>query len=353
MTGRRILVLSAGDSSGVNFCRSVGQSKKGYFVVGCDSSAYRLQFPDVDKRVQSPDPKQEDEYLRFVGDLVEREKIALIYAADTNQELHLLSEHRGRFDGKVFLPAVEAVRFYEDKWRTYEVCQAAGVRVPESRRIDTPGDVEDVVSCFGEIWLRATHGSGGRGSLRTRDAELAKAWVRHYDGFGRFMAARVLPGKMATWIGIWWHGELVVGQGRERLSWEYAHLSPSGVTGITGAQQTTDDAEITSTAIACIKAAPFEPHGLVSVDMTYDARGSPNITEIQASRFYSSIHFLTEAGLNLPDIYLELGLSGCIPDLPKRQNPLASGLLWLKSVDSLPILTTPARIAQNISLPYD
>jgi carbamoyl-phosphate synthase large subunit len=175
---------------------------------------------------------------------------------------------------------------------------------------------------------------------------LAKGWIDRYSGWGSFTAAEVLTKETATWIGLWLEGELAVCQGRRRLHWEYGSLSPSGVTGITGAQSTTSDSKIHQVALAAVASLPVVPHGIVSVDMTYDAGGVPNPTEIQASRFYTSIQFLAEAGLNLPEMYVEMALSGVIPPLERRAHPLPDDLLWLKSIDSQPILMDLVTLGQ-------
>lgn len=341
----RIFVLSAGDPTGINFCRSLGLVPGKYHIIGSDTNVYRLALATADERVLLPDPQSEN-YLSSLIAAVGRSGAHIVYASDTNAELAILSDNRERIPATIFLPARDAIALYEDKWLSYQCFEASGLPVPETRRLQEPRDVEECVSAFGSVWLRATHGSGGRGSLATDDAELAKAWIRRHDGWGQFTAARVLTRRMATWSAVWWHGQLVVAQGRHRLHWEYGNLSPSGVTGITGAQSTTDDAIITETAMAAIASTRHVPHGIVSVDLTYDDRGRPNPTEIQGSRFYSSIHFLAAAGLNFPDIYVSLALSGALPTFETRINPLPSGLLWLKGVDCLPQMTTCEAIDQ-------
>ena len=184
--------------------------------------------------------------------------------------------------------------------------------------------------------------------MPTSDPRLAAAWISRHNGWGTFTASELLTKKMATWIGLWYEGQLIASQGRERLHWEYASLSPSGVTGITGAQVTTNAPAICEVARKAIDALPFSPHGIVSVDLTYDRQRNPNPTEIQASRFYTSILFLATAGLNLPDLYIQLALTGNASALPSV-NPLPDGLLWLKSVDCQPQLTTVKEFERQVA----
>ncbi|WP_349367917.1 hypothetical protein [Salinarimonas sp.] len=345
----RVLVLSAGDPAGINFCKSLRLEPDAFRILGADTDPYRLHLAVADERHLLPSAA-EPGYLDALVRLVRRLAPDLVYAADTNRELEIVSEHRDALDAPVFLPRVEAVRVYEDKWECTRRCVAAGITVPETILLRGPADLEQAFARFGSVWLRATHGSGGRGSLPTTDPVLARAWIERHRGWGSFTAAERLTSRMATWIGLWRNGELVVAQGRRRLHWEYAHLSPSGVSGITAAQATTSDPQIETIARATIAAAGFAPHGIVSVDLTYDDASIPNPTEIQASRFYTSIQFLARAGLNLPAMYVRLGVGLDVDGYPTGSSPLADDLVWLKTVDAEPILTDMASIDRNAAL---
>ncbi|MEZ4313111.1 MAG: hypothetical protein R3F14_34250 [Polyangiaceae bacterium] len=343
---RRVLILSAGDPAGMNFCRSLKLVGRKYHIIGTDTNVFRLGLATADEHYLLPDPDT-DAYVPALLRLIEGTRPDFVYASDTNLELALLSQHREDIRVAHLLPPKEAVAVYEDKWLSYCCFKAAGLTVPETILVNSPADLREALRKLGRVWLRATRGSGGRASIATDDLELATAWTRRHQGWGSFTAAEVLTKRMATWIGVWWNGDLVVGQGRERLHWEYSQLSPSGVTGITGAQCTTSDKVITETALAAIRSAGHPAHGIVSVDMTFDAHGRPNPTEIQASRFYTSIQFLAEAGLNLPDIYVELGIRRQVPPLSVRINPLPDGLVWLKAVDCVPVMTTMQALEQT------
>ena len=342
----RILVLSSGDGTGINFCNSLKLIDKKYYIIGTDTNIYRIHYATADEYYLLPDPNS-NEYWPTLLKLIRKTKPDFIYASDTNKELMLLSNRREEISTSLFLPTKSAVSIYEDKWQSYKCFQAAGIKVPQTILISQKSDIDKSIRQFGNIWLRSTYGSGGYGSISTNDPILAEAWVNRYNGWGHFTAAEVLSKRMATWIGLWINGKLVVCQGRYRLHWEYANLAPSGVTGITGAQSTTSNPLIHKIALEAIHSIPHAPHGIVSVDFTYDSDGIPNPTEIQASRFYSSIYFLSKAGINFPDIYVTIGLTGEMPYLPNREHPLADNLVWLKTIDFPPKLTTLEEITLN------
>ena len=85
--------------------------------------------------------------------------------------------------------------------------------------------------------------------------------------------------------------------------------------------------------------------------MAYDRNGVPNPTEINISRFFTTVRFFTEAGLNLPRIFRDIGLEGKLPDLPQKINPLPNGLMWLRGMDTAPRLMTDADLRREIVFP--
>ena len=204
----------------------------------------------------------------------------------------------------------------------------------------------------GRIWLRASSiGGGGKGAIPTADFSMAKAWIDHYRGWGDFVAAQMLTPDTVTWLSIWREGELIVAQSRERRGWTHGNRSISGVTGVTKVGATCDNKEVTRVAIEAIKAVSAKPHGIFGVDMAYDKNGVPNPTEINISRFFTTVLFFTEAGLNLPEIFKDIALYEELPKLEKKINPLPCGLLWLRGMDVAPRLMTEQNVTQEITFP--
>jgi carbamoyl-phosphate synthase large subunit len=104
--------------------------------------------------------------------------------------------------------------------------------------------------------------------------------------------------------------------------------------------------------MAAVKAVSVVPNGIYGVDMAYDRNGVPNPTEINISRFFTTIQFFTEAGLNMPKILRDLALYGRRPTLHKKLNPLPDGLLWLRAMDCRPLLTTREKIEKELLRPF-
>jgi hypothetical protein len=201
----------------------------------------------------------------------------------------------------------------------------------------------------GTIWLRAMSiGGGGKGALPTHDFDKAVEWIDNCEGWGDFVAAELLTQDTITWLSIWNEGALVVAQTRRRKGWAHASLSASGVTGITKVGETCSDAMVDNVAMRAVRAVSDVPHGIYGVDMAYDKNGVPNPTEINISRFFTTIQFFAEAGLNMPKILKDIILYQKSPGLPQALNPLPNGLLWLRAMDTPPMLTTIDEMSKRL-----
>ena len=149
-------------------------------------------------------------------------------------------------------------------------------------------------------------------------------------------------------MSLWHHGELIVAQGRKRLYWELAKISPSGVTGATGAGVTVSDPNLDEIAQRAVRAIDQQPHGLFGVDMTYDRNGTPNPTEINIGRFFTTHQFFAELGLNMPHMFVTLGCGETLPAIPQRLSPLPDDMVWIRGIDFEPVLVEQAAIDDTI-----
>lgn len=342
----RVLVLGVGGAPSTNVVRSLKKKRGVYYLVGTDANPYYLARAETDKTYLVPkagDPA----FLPKLRDIIQKERIEYVHIQN-DKEVAVISDHRNEIPATLFLPSQDTVRICQDKYASYLRWKQAGLRVPETMPINTEDDVKRAFSLFdGMIWLRFTTGAAGNGSLKPKNVQQAIAWINFHDGWGKFAAARVLEPESVTWMSIWYHGELIVAQGRKRLYWEASHLAPSGVTGITGAGVTIDDPVVDEISMKAIKAIDPSPHGLYGVDLTYDHAGIPNPTEINIGRFFTTHLFFTELGLNMPHIAVSLAL-GKKPKLPKKRiNPLEPGWVWIRGVDFTPILIREENIGNN------
>ncbi len=337
---KNILVLGTGGSATTNFIRSLRLSGEKFNIIGTDSNKYYIQRSEADKNYLIPLCTHQD-YISALKNIVKKEKIDFIHLQN-DKEISVISEYRKEFKDKLFLPSKETIRICLDKYRSYLKWKNV-VPQPKKFIIKTKANLK---SAFKELngikWLREITGAGGRGSLKTEDLDEAFYWINKHNGWGKFEVAEYLSDQSITWSSIWKDGKLIVAQGRKRLFWELAANTLSGVTGATGAAVTISDNVLDGIAEASILAIDKKPHGIFSVDLTYDKNGAPNPTEINISRFFTTILFFTEAGLNMPLMYTKLFFNEAIK-VDKRYNPLTDNYVWIRGMDFLPKLLTPEK----------
>jgi hypothetical protein len=340
---KRILVTGAGGSPAIGFTRSLRSASEKFHLIGFDTNPYTLQRAETDERYLVPRVSDPD-YLPVACDIINETKPDLMHI-QISAEMIAISALRHELPCKTFLPRHETIIACEDKFASFVLWNEAGLKVPETLLLEGPADLTRAFEELGpRLWLRFTSGSAGRGAFPTSDPDEAYLWVEFHKGWGQFTAAECLEEQTITWQSIWKNGELIVAQSRKRLYWEFANRVRSGVTGITGTGVTVSDPMVDEIAIKAIRAIDPAPNGVFGVDLTYDREGVPNPTEINIGRFFTTHQFFTQAGLNMPYIFVQCGLNLKIPTLSKRINPLPPGLAWVRGMDIHPVLTTMAKI---------
>lgn len=350
----KILIAGAGGAPSEGVINSLLRSKKNEIILGMGSEPTDLVLSQAHEKFYVPyanTPEYKEALLTILKserpDLVHfQNDLEIFHASMFRDEIHALGV-------KTFMPSHEVIDTCVHKYKTYLKCKEAGIIVPQNIIVNNEDDLKRSFSELGDsegkIWLRASSiGGGGKGALPTNDFLFAKGWIERYNGWGDFVAAEMLTPDTVTWLSIWHEGELVVAQTRIRNGWTHGNRTVSGVTGVTKVGQTFSNAEVDRISMATVKAVSDKPHGIFGVDMTYDKNGIPNPTEINISRFFTTVLFFTEAGLNMPEIFKDIALYHEFPALEKKINPLSDGLLWLRGMDTKPRLMRQNEIEKEI-----
>jgi hypothetical protein len=348
---KRVIVSHAGSRIGIGFCKTLKSAPEPIHVIGIDSDKYHIQRAIADEIHLVPRAKDED-YIPVVREIV-REIGADFLWVQHEAEIAVVSEQAANLGVKTFLPKWDTVIICQDKMATYDLMSKAGVVVPPSIFLSSPEDLRRAFREIGQpLWLRAIHGAGGRGSLPVTDEESAFRWIDMQQGWGRFMAAKRLQDSTASWECIWRNGKPLVAQGRRRLYWEFSHLTPSGVTGVGGAFQWISDPAVDEMGLRAIKAIDPEPNGVFSVDMVYDERGRPNVTEINVGRFMSggAIHYNRDMKINFPYLAVQAGLDELRHLQEPIMNPLPQGVVLIHGMDTEPVLVPVEKIESCYNL---
>lgn len=350
----KILIAGAGGTPSEGVINSLLLSCQQEEIIGMGAIPSDLAASNAKRKYVIPyanDPFYKKELLKILN----KECPNLVHFQNDLEVYHasLIRDEIMACGTKIYMPRHEVIETCVSKWKSWKAFKKAGIIVPENIFINDENDLKSAFEKFGndngEIWIRAeAMGGGGIGSIPTNSYSMAKAWIDRYDGWGKFIAAEILRSQTVTFLSIWWEGELICAQTRKRSGWIHGNRSASGVTGVTKVGITCSDELVTDIALKAIKAVDKEPHGIFGVDMAYDDNEIPNPTEINISRFFTTILFFTKAGLNMPVIFKDLAIYGKKPELRKKINPLPDGLMWLRAMDREPMLISKEEMQNKL-----
>jgi hypothetical protein len=345
---KRILATACGGPSTLSFTRSLRDADpegKKYYIVGTDCDRYNIHRAEVDAAYLCP-RASDPGYISFIKHIIERERIDFLHS-QPEIEAFTIGKQRDEIMStgcRLFMPSQNTIELLRDKGESFKIWKKAGIEVPETIDISTESDLKRAFQSFGhDIWIRETVGAAGRGSLSRPTYEMALAHINARNIWGKAVAAEHLTGDTITWQSIWHEGRLVVAQGRKRLYWAFGNRAQSGVTGLTGTGVTVSDSELDRLAVKCIVASDPKPHGIFSVDFTYAKNGVPNPTEINIAKFFTTHHFITKTGCNMPDIFVQLAFNEYKGPWSVL-NPCKSGMYWIRGIDVLPVLADESQI---------
>ena len=327
MAARRILVTGAGGVGGVNFINAA-RIAEDYFIVGVDHDDYYLQLPRVEARFKSP-RHDDPSFIPLIRKLVDEYGVEFIHP-QPEVEVEVIASSKAELEGvKTLLPGLDAIKIARDKLRTAEVLKRAGVNVPDTAPF-SPEDVEDLLQRHGRLWVRSRKGAGGKLSLPVNSVEEAELWVKLWVKRGAvseedFIVQEYLPGRDVAWDSLWFEGKLVASYARERLRYIFPHVSPSRVTGTPTVAKIIRDAVVNEVAERAVKAIDPKPQGFYCVDLKFDKRGRPAVTEvnIKAHTTLGLWSYVAQRALslsrsfNLVYLYLQLGLEGEVEGPPR------------------------------------
>ncbi|MGI8945419.1 MAG: carboxylate--amine ligase [Thermoleophilaceae bacterium] len=311
-------------------------------MIGHCSRLSDLVLADAAERYLVP-PARDAAYEEVLLELLSRTRPDLLYVTH-DFEIQAISRLREQITAlgvELFLPCAETVEACIDKYRSYLAWRRHGLPVPETTLIASADEIAGAIAALGPtVWIRCTEGGGGAGSLATSSAAFAREWLSRHAHLGHFTVARCLTPESITWTSLWREGTLVAAQTRRRGAWAFGSRVLSGVSGATQIATTCRNAAVDEIAEAAITAIDPAPHGIFSVDLTFDDEGAPNPTEINIGRFFTTIDFFTRAGLNFPGLFRDAALTGSTRAVQPRVNPLPDGLVWVRGMDREPVLTT-------------
>jgi len=353
---KKILIAGAGGAPSEGVINSLILCEKGDEIIGMGSEPSDLALSNAKRKY----------YIPYADSVDYKEKLFKILIAEKPDLVHFQNDleiyHASKFVDeindlgiKTFMPEFDVIDTCVHKYKSYLKFKSNNIIVPENIILNNEVDLKHAFDKLsdekGSIWLRASSiGGGGKGALPTNNYNLAKNWIDHFAGWGDFVAAEMLTSQTVTWQSVWFEGKLIVAQTRIRKGWTHGNRTLSGITGVTKIGETFSSDLVTEIATKAVLAVSDSPHGIFGVDMAYDKNGIPNPTEINISRFFTTILFFTRAGINFPKIFKDIILYNEFPVLARKVNPLPDGLIWLRGMDTIPRLMTHEQIENEILL---
>lgn len=315
---KRVLLSHAGGCIGLGFARALKAAPEPFYLIGVDAGKFSLQRAKTDEKYLIP-RANDDAFLPVLKAIIDETQPDLLWVQH-DAEIAVVSKIAYSLSVPTFLPQADTVAVCQDKMASYHRLHEARVPVPESRLICTEDDLRQAFRELGdEVWLRAIKGTAGNGSLPVSDFHFAKDWIDFHHGWGQFMAAERLTQRSVSWESIWREGQLIAAQGANHLYWEFPGLTLSGVSGVIGASQFMANPVVDETAARAITAVTKKPHGVFTVDMSYDAQGIPKVTEINIGRFMSGgVICCVAPGINAPYLAVQVALG----EEPVKEVPL-------------------------------
>lgn len=336
---KRILILGVAGPPGVNVVKSLRITKEKFFLVGTDSNKYHLEWPDLDKYYCIPH-YNEPGYKEAIKKIINKEKIDLVHA-QPDQEVNILSQIRDDISAITVLPSKSTVKILQDKLESAKIWQRSGLHDFETLEIKKQTDLKKAVKILGlPLWMRAKTGAGARGSTLIKKIETGIYWLKYWQSRGSdwsFIIQPFFSGREYAFQSLWFNGQLINAQGRERIEYIFPHLAPSGKTGTSSVTKTIHSKKLNEIATNTILSIDSSPHGVYSVDLMEDKNGKIVPTEINAGRFFATTFFYSQAGLNQPYNMIKLGMGENIPP-QKKYDSLPANLYWIRHIDCPAVL---------------
>ncbi|MCW4024588.1 MAG: ATP-grasp domain-containing protein [Candidatus Bathyarchaeota archaeon] len=347
---KRILCTGAGGPAGINFVKSLQIAPEQMHIVGTEASEY-FQFMAPTKTTYKVPLAKDPSYIDTLNEIIQKENIDFLHA-QPDVEVEVISENREKLNAPVYLPSKQAVLACQDKFESARVWKQKDIPVAKTILIKKEEDIDRAFEELGSpIWIRATHGAGGRGSTPADNRETAVSWIRYWKARNvdwEFIAQEHLPGRNIAFHSVWKDGELITSMSRERLEYIYAYLAPSGIMGTPAVQKTVHNEIVNKVGTEAVLAIDGNFSGIASVDLKENKDGVPCVTEINPGRMFTTSFFFSFASkvirqdyaINIPYLYTKLAYKEEVPKLEKY-NPLPAEVFWIRHMDA------PGRIVFN------
>lgn len=339
--GRRLLVTGAGSGATANLVRSLRAADPDRVLIGCHADRFILATASVDARYLTPPPSDRG-FIPALERLCASERIDLILPT-SDDDVTALSEHRGRFGTRLFLPAAALVELCQDKHALTTALRAAGLPAPSTVALGALDDVDAAFATLGParpVWCRARRGTRSLGAAPVRTPEQARGWIHYWEDMrgvpaSAFTLSEYLPGRDFLGMSVWRDGVQVLIKTFERLAYFGGEAAPSGTGSLSSLAKTVRDRRIADTCAAVVRALDPRASGAFSIDLKEDRRGVPCVTEINAGRFFIGMTaFDAVSKHRAADVFVRVALGEAVELRDEYDTP--EDYYLVRDLDTLP-----------------
>lgn len=329
-----VLVTGIGGNIGIDISRSL--HKENHRVIGVDMDpANMLVGKRVADKVYHVPAANDPSYCEKLNDIISKENIELVFCSP-DTEIKYVSKKRSDINAPLFTLPHKFVDIFLDKGRTVEFLQTHGWKSPDTMSLHNKDfNLNKAFTQFNApLWLRASTGAGGKGSIIISSVEEGVAWLQYWKKENwDWVVQEFLPGRNFNWTGIIFEDKLITSGAIERLDYLMAGCAVSGITGNIRRGLTIYDERLNH--IGETVCEQLTGSGIVSIDLREDKVGNPLITEINP-RFAGRPWLYTGAEANFPATIVDL-LQGRDIKLRKFNAPQEK-IMEIRQVDVEPVI---------------
>lgn len=294
-------------------------------------------------------PASHPDYWKSIQNIIDEHKID---AAIILPELEVMEWSRRKMNGelpcKALIPDYSMAELLVDKSKMTEILKELG-NVPPSVTFNR--DISDFTEVFtelkGNFWVRSTSGTSGLGSLKVEDEDSLRNWIQINPNVTEFIASQFLPGRNLACKMLYHNGKLLRTACGERVNYIMAKVAPSGITGNTSFGRLLNEPHLVDEAIKAMdhlfEYTGAKRHGFFTVDFKEDEKGKPFITEINV-RHVAFTQCFAAGGANFAADTVRLLDEDANFDFDYKMYEFEEGLIFLRDVDSLPILMKESQL---------
>ena len=184
------------------------------------------------------------------------------------------------------------------------------------------------------------------------DEDSLKNWIQINPNVQQFIASKFLPGRNLACKMLYYNGNLVRTACAERVNYIMAKVAPSGITGNTSFGRLLNEPELVKEAKRAMdflfQHTGAKQHGFFTVDFKEDENGKPYITEINV-RHVAFTQCFAAGGANFAADTVQLVREEPDFDHTYKMYEFEKDLIFLRDVDSLPILMKEKELLQKLS----